>query len=206
MLNKDNFPDESRNGLLAFLGARQSSIPQEITSPAPSDAVVLACLKAAMAAPDHGAVRPWRYYGLRDVALGRLAELAVKSALIHNPQTEPAKLDEIRMKLTRSPMMVIAAAKFSDHLKADDQEQLIAASMSCYGFLLALSAQGVAYKLITGALARDSALYNWLGLDSNRDAIIGLIQMGAYAEPTGERKPIKSKIRPEAKAHWQLLS
>ena len=74
------------NGIDCLLSRR--SIPvQCLTGPGPSDAQLTVALDAALRAPDHGRMQPWRFRLIRGAARAKFAELLVNAAQARDPAT-----------------------------------------------------------------------------------------------------------------------
>ena len=80
-----------RDGLLA----RQSVPPRLIDGPAPSQAEIDDMLMAAVCAPDHGAIRPWRFHVIQGDALNRLGDIFVEALKKREPDAPRAKIVEV---------------------------------------------------------------------------------------------------------------
>ena len=50
-----------------------------LRGPAPKPAELEQILQAAMSAPDHGALRPWRFVVIQGEAIGKLADVALEA-------------------------------------------------------------------------------------------------------------------------------
>ena len=55
--------------------SRQSTKATLLADPAPDDAQLLDLLQTGMSAPDHGAIRPWRFKVIRGEARERLSDV-----------------------------------------------------------------------------------------------------------------------------------
>ncbi|SFQ14224.1 Nitroreductase [Geopseudomonas sagittaria] len=157
-----------------------------LDEPAPTPAQRELLFRAALRAPDHGQLRPWRFLTVEGAAREQLGELFVRAQLARDPAAPAAALDKARAMPLRAPLLVVAIACLKVHPKVPESEQLLAAGCAVHGLLLAAHVQGIGAVWRTGELAYDATVHAGLNLaDSER--IIGFIYLGT---PAGElRKP-----------------
>ncbi len=80
----------------------RTSVPR-VSGPAPSEAAVQALFQAALRAPDHGQLRPWRFLRIEGDSLQRLADLFGASALAENPGLSEEEVQSARSKALGQP-------------------------------------------------------------------------------------------------------
>lgn len=183
----------------ALLG-RESVSPKFLIAPAPGEAERQRAFQAAMTAPDHGALRPWRFLVVEGEGLQRLAEVYGESVRRAEPGADPAVIETAREKALRSPLLIVCAAVTrDDHPKVPPVEQLVAASCATQNLLTAFHAMGYGAMLVTGPRAYDGYVKEQLGLAA-ADQIIGFMHVGT---PAPERAA-KPKKRPEQAHHVRL--
>lgn len=163
------------NDVLRFLQQRNSS-PQ-LTDPAPSGSQLDEMFAAAMRAPDHARLRPWRFLtitGERREALG----LLFREALL---ERNPAADDNARQKAAnaplRAPLLVAVVARLSEHPKVPYIEQQLSAGCAAHGLLLAAEALGYAGIWRTGDACFDRRVMDGLGLSANEE-LVGFVYLG----------------------------
>lgn len=147
-----------------------------LCEPAPTDEQRELMFRAALRAPDHGQLRPWRFLTIEGegrVALGELFH----QAIARNPSASPEALAKARKMPLRAPLLVVAIAVLRDHPKVPQSEQLLAAGSAAHGLLLAAHAQGIGAVWRTGELAYDAEVSAGLGLSSN-ERILGFLYLG----------------------------
>ena len=100
-----------------------------VQAPGPSDEELEKILSAAMTAPDHGAIRPWRFKIIRGKeAVAEFAELSFKlRQASDNPFTEE-KLASSRAWLFEVPLIIAVATQVNHQVteKIDEVEQYLA--------------------------------------------------------------------------------
>src|SRR6266511_4140230 len=77
-----------------------------LVEPAPSAGDLDALLRAAMAGPDHGRLRPGRFVVVRGPGLERLGEVFAKAHAAREPTVPAAELERTRGKPLRAPLIV----------------------------------------------------------------------------------------------------
>ena len=157
--------------------------PASLRAPAPDEAALRRLFEAAIRAPDHGRLRPWRFFVLRDGALERFGEVLADSLKRRQPGALAAELDRERRKPLRAPLMLIVAATPREHPKIPVLEQILAAGAAAQNILLGAHAMGFAGMWKTGAPAYDGGVKAALGLQ-REDVIVGFLYLGtADAQP-----------------------
>jgi nitroreductase len=134
-------------------------------------------LDAAMRAPDHGKLRPWRFLVLRGDARARFGALMAESLKRRDPTAPPPLLEKERVKPLRAPLIVVVAAEIVEGHKIPAVEQLLAAGAAAQNLQLAAHALGFGAVWRTGAPAYDPFVKQALGFKVS-DAIVGFMYLG----------------------------
>ena len=101
----------------------RSSQPR-LEAPAPSGDALENIMQAALRAPDHACLTPWRFIVCTGKGLDKLGALYEKSAIENG---KPQKDIERAVQLPhRAPMVVVAIAKHIEHEKVPRVEQIAA--------------------------------------------------------------------------------
>ncbi|MGE0788765.1 MAG: nitroreductase [Sandaracinaceae bacterium] len=164
----------------------------KLTDPAPDAAELTDILDAALRAPDHGAVRPWRVLAVRGEARERLGEVWAEVQAKEAPDTSEDELDRTRRKPLRAPLVLVIAATVREHKKAPEIEQVLSAGALTHGILLGLQARGYAGMWRTGDMAYSTPVKEALGLQAS-DHIVAYLYVGTASVPA------PSMPRPSAK-------
>ena len=150
----------------------------KLTEPEPPPEVLEACLEAAIRAPDHGRLRPWRFILVRGEGRQRLGEVMAESLAARDAGATEAMLGRERAKPLRAPLIVVAVAKVEPaHEKIPEIEQVLAAGAAAQNFLTALHAAGFGGMWRTGPPAYDATVKAALGLAAH-DHIVGFLYVG----------------------------
>lgn len=160
-----------------------------LTEPAPDQPALDNMFKAAMRAPDHGLLRPWRFLILQGDARERLGELFAQAALSDEPGLTPPQLDKLRGKPLRAPMIIVGICSPRNHPKVPLLEQQLAAGAAIDNLLIAAHAQDIGAIWRTGPMATHSMVTRGLGLSSHEN-ILAFIYLGT---PDGPRRPVKEE-------------
>ncbi|MGB4073065.1 nitroreductase family protein [Pseudomonas sp.] len=145
-----------------------------LVAPAPDAAQRELLFRAALRAPDHGQLRPWRFLTIEGAALTQLGELFA-SAL--PADASPEAVAKAHAMPLRAPLLVVVVARLQAHFKVPQQEQLLAAGCAAHGILLAAHAQGIGAVWRTGELAYNPQVAAGLGLGAG-EQIVGFLYLG----------------------------
>lgn len=173
------------------------SIPK-LRAPAPNDEVMSKCYQAAMRAPDHGRLKPWRFIEIRDQGLEALGHLFFEAELQRSKEISEVREQKLKSMPLRAPLMVVVVAQISQHPKVPREEQLMAAACAAYGLSMALYSEGYGCMWRTGELAYDPYVKRHLGL-SDQEEVIGYMYIGT-ADCTP--KTPKADNQAEFVSHW----
>lgn len=155
-----------------------------LTGPAPTAEQLDTLLRAALRAPDHGIVRPWRFLLLEGAERERLGEIFVAAHLSDDPQAEPAVLDKMRSNPMRAPTIVVVVAETDLDNRVSAMEQVMAVVAATQNMMIAAHALGVGAMWRTGRMAEHPMVKAQLGF-SDKDEIVAYLYLGT---PTGTRK------------------
>ncbi|WP_196138026.1 nitroreductase [Aliikangiella sp. G2MR2-5] len=170
---------------LELLHSRQSH--NKLVAPAPTKEQLSNMFKAALRAPDHALLKPWRFRVFEGKSLDRLGELFVKASLEENSELSEAKLEKIKNKPHRAPMVIIASAVLKEHPKVPHVEQILSTGASVQNLLMAAHFQGIGAMWRTGGLAFNHCLMDLLGLDQD-EVIVGFVYLG---KEEGDKRKLK---------------
>lgn len=157
--------------------------------PGPGDADLRLIFEAAVRAPDHGRLRPWRFFVVRGEARAHLSELFAAAALRREPSISEAQLEKERSKPLRSPVTIVVAAKTVAGHKIPESEQVLSTAAAAMNILNAVHALGFGSKWVTGANCYDPEFRAAMGLDQTHQ-LIGFIHVGTPLEnPPAQERP-----------------
>jgi len=148
-------------------------------------------LRAAVSAPDHGAIRPWRFViieGENRAILGQTFANALKTR--DREASEEAIQKELNRPLRAPTVIAILARVVNDRPNVPPIEQIVATACAAQNMLVAANAKGFGAILLTGKNAHDPNVRAFFGLKSD-DEIVSFLYLG---KPNGEQP---SKLRPD---------
>ncbi|MDA1300934.1 MAG: nitroreductase [Proteobacteria bacterium] len=134
-------------------------------------------LKAALRAPDHALLRPWRFLIVRGSYRHLLGDLFVRAARQQDAGTSEAQLEKVRSKPLRAPVILIGIARLSEHPKVPEVEQLLSCGAAMQNMSVAAFAQGLGAIWRTGSMAYDRVVQEGLGV-ADDERIVGYLYLG----------------------------
>ncbi len=176
---------------IELLHSRNSAA--KLRQPAPSGEDLEIIFKAALRAPDHARLRPWRFLTIRGEARSRLGELFVSSAQRRRIAAGESPLSEqdsgkLASKPLRAPLIVIVVAAIDkQQQKVPVIEQILSAGCAAHSILLAAHALGYAGVWRTGGNAYDEDIKRELGLKPDEE-LVGFLYLGTL---DGQYKPLR---------------
>jgi nitroreductase len=150
---------------------------------APSKEQLAIVLQAAVRAPDHGRLRPWRFMIIEGDQRRTVGDLLAASALRRLPGLSAGDLQRERDKAMRAPLIIVVACRSVPGTKIPVIEQILAAGSAAQNILLALHAMGFASAWKTGEAAYDPEVKRALGFAAD-DHLVGFIYTGGGAGAT----------------------
>jgi nitroreductase len=163
---------------LAGLLGRSSLGVRHLTGPAPSDAELALMARAALRAPDHAGLVPWRFKLVRGDARQRMATLFEQAALGAGKSAEDARNDFDRALAAPLSVTVIARIDLG-HPLVPAHEQWAAVGGAITNFLNAAHALGYAGKMLSGGKVRRPALI--AAFCEPGESLVGWIALGRPA-------------------------
>lgn len=165
----------------------RQSIGKVKPDPIPKE-VIERLLDAAVQAPNHHKVRPWRFFVLQGGALDRLGDIMAESLHQRKPEIPQEGLAAERAKAHRSPVIIAIGVDKPVDPKVVEIENVCAAAAAGQNILLAAEDLGLAAHWRTGPAALDPAVKEYLGLGVDQ-YLIGFIYLGypEFEHPMPER-------------------
>jgi nitroreductase len=174
--------DDSMEALDVLLN--RVSVPRLI-EPAPDAAQREVLFSAALRAPDHGGLRPYRFLTVEGDARNRMGDLLAQALVESGGGSDEKALEKARSGPLRAPLVVVVIAKLQDHYKVPKAEQVITAGCAAHGVLLAAYALGVGAVWRTGELAYSAHVAKGLGLRADEE-VVAFLYLGTPLNPARE--------------------
>jgi nitroreductase len=150
-------------------------------------ALIEKLLSAAVQAPNHYKVRPWRFVVLTGNGLDRLGEAMAASFAERYPDAPPEALDKTRALSQRSPAVIAVGVDKPTEPKVLQIENIVAAAAACQNLLLAAHAEGLGVKWRTGEWALDVKVKEYLGFEPNQH-LIAFLYIGYPENPASQEQ------------------
>ena len=156
-------------------------------------ALIEKLLSAAVQAPNHYKVRPWRFVVLTGESRKRLGEIMARSFIERFPDlptdTREKAVAKESNKPLRSPVVISVGVDKPSEDKVLEIENICAAAAAIENLLLTAHAEGLGAKWRTGGPESDPQVKQFLGFETDQH-LIGFIYIG-YPE-----NEIETKERP----------
>lgn len=157
---------------------KQDAVPREL---------IEKLLDAAVQAPNHYKVRPWRFVVLTGSARDKLGDVMAASQLDRHPDFPQEAFDKCRALPLRAPVLIAVGVDKPAEAKVLEIENICAVATACQNLLLAAHALGLGAKWRTGEWAEDVKVKEFLGLSADQH-LIAFLYIG-YPEFTAEHEP-----------------
>ena len=158
---------------------------KKLSAPAPDKHQLTQMFQAALHAPDHGKLRPYRFVVIEEEKMTTFGGL-LKSA-VHELNLGEERLKKAENLASRAPMVIGVVAKLDPTIKkVPEWEQLLCSGCAAYAIQLASNALGFKNVWISGPWLDGSDLRQAFQCQS-QDKIIGFLMIGS-AEDKLERE------------------
>jgi nitroreductase len=154
----------------------RQSIGQVKPDPVPRE-LIEKMLSAAVQAPNHYKVRPWRFVVLTGAGRAKLGEAMAQSTKIAKPEASEEELQKDREKPLRGPVVIAVAVDKPALAKVKEIENVCATAAAVQNILLAAHALGLAAIWRTGPSATDPAIKQFFGWEADQH-LIGFVYVG----------------------------
>jgi nitroreductase len=161
------------------------SVPR-LVAPAPTLEQQQALFKAALRAPDHAWLRPWRFLVIQGAGLEALGDVFAEAALADTPDIDQEALTRVRQLPQRAPMIVVAISCHHVHDKVPVLEQDLSCAAAVSNMLVAAHAMGIGAVWRTGYLAYHQVVRRALGLGKH-EQLVAFVYLG---QPAGNIKAL----------------
>jgi nitroreductase len=175
---------------LELLLSRQSVGIKHLVEPGPGDAELQTMCQAALRAPDHGALVPFRLAVVRGAGREALARLFEAAGRAQGKGDADVRLDAERA--LRAPVTVAVLARIDlGHPAVPAHEQWVCIGGALTNLLNAAHALGFGGKMLSGAKVRDADVQR--AFCGPRETLIGWIALGTPAASPA-RAPVKPAV------------
>jgi nitroreductase len=158
------------------------SVSRVKPDPVPKE-VIERLLAAAVQAPNHYRIQPWRFIVLTGRSREALGEVMARSLQAFDPDLSEAALEKERAKPLRAPVLVAVGVDKPSDPRVLEIENICAAAAAVENLLIAAQAEGLGAMWRTGPAARDPAVKKFLGLDPSQE-LISFVYIGYPEGPS----------------------
>ena len=148
-----------------------------LVEPAPSAEQLENIWQAALRAPDHGCLKPYRFIVIEGDKREQLGELFLQRQLIRKPDSDDITIKKTRNMPLRAPMLIVPVACPQEHPKVPKAEQVQTTACAGQNILHAAFAQGLGAVWRTGWVAEDVEIQQALGITADEE-MLGFIYIG----------------------------
>jgi nitroreductase len=161
-----------------------------LQTPVP-EKLVRAAIEAATWAPNHKVTEPWHFYSLGQDSIAACLNLCRE---IVTAKKDARAADFKATSWSQKPGWLVVSCANSDN-EILQREDLAACAAAVQNFMLYLWKAGVGSKWTTGDITRDARFNDIVGVDADRESVVGLIWYG-YPKlmPTQQRKDLEEVL------------
>lgn len=139
--------------------------------------VIEKLLDAAVQAPNHYKVRPWRFVVLTGEARHRLGDAMSDSLRERHPEFPQEAFNKAHNTPLQAPVVIAVGVDKPTEAKVSEIENICAAAAATENLLLAAHALGLGAKWRTGEWATDVKVKEFLGFDADQ-YLIAFVYVG----------------------------
>lgn len=153
-------------------------------------------LDAAVQAPNHYKVRPWRFVVLTGEARHELGDAMSASLRARHPEFPQEAFDKAHNTPLQAPVVIAVGVDKPTEAKVLEIENICAAAAAIENLLLAAHALGLGAKWRTGEWATDVNVKELLGFDADQ-YLIGFIYVGypEFVQEFPARPSFEDRVR-----------
>lgn len=183
--------------VLSTMMTRRST--KSIEAPAPDADQLEQCFQAATFAPDHAALRIWRFVTISAPHVEAFGELAIAANLRAGMPMSDDKAASIRRWLKKVPLLIgLAYQMHHDHPKVNALEQSLSMGAAVMNLQNSLHAMGFGTFWSTGLGTYTDEVPAALGFDALDYQFVGFLSVGTVQ---GELTPAVKRPKPSEIVH-----
>jgi nitroreductase len=146
------------------------SIGKVKLDPVPRE-VIEKLLQAAVQAPNHYRVRPWRFVVLTGKSREALGDVLAQALKKQNPELPETGMEMERAKPLRAPVLIAVGVDKPADPRVLEIENICAVAAAVENLLLAAHAEGLGAHWRTGSAALDPDVKQFLGFSPEQELI-----------------------------------
>ncbi len=185
----------AREQAVRALLSRRSVSPKRLVAPGPDLHSLDLILQAALTAPDHGGLRPWRVIEFRAEQRSELAALFEQEKLRRDPLATKVDLLRARDHALMPPVLLAFVVAPHARTKIPLREQWLSAGAALGNLLNAAHQLGYGAIVLSGERCFDPELTAALGV-KDEEQLVGFVSIGTIAKAPPDAN------RPRAQTVW----
>jgi len=179
----DSLEAAPRQSLEVDLLTRRSVSPRRLCSPGPTAVQLAFMVEAALRAPDHGRLQPWRLIEFPIAERDALAVLFAAEKLRRSPDANAVDVARAKEHATGAPTLLGFVVCSQPEAVATVHEQWLSAGAALNNLLLAAHGMKFGAMVLSGDRCRDAALASALGVSSG-ECLAGFVSIGTVTKPS----------------------
>ncbi|WP_295958746.1 nitroreductase [Rhodoferax sp.] len=181
-----NLQTSKKEAAVAPLLKRRSVSPKRLSTPGPSAEDIHWILKAALHAPDHGHLHPWRVIEFRAAQRAGLADTFEQEKRRRDPLASPEDIRRAREHATRAPVLLAFVVSPNARSMVPMREQTLSAGAALGNLLNAAHQLGFGAIVLSGERCFDPVLLEALGIQPG-EFLAGFISLGSVVKAPPDR-------------------
>lgn len=149
-----------------------------VQAPGPTEDQLDLILSAALRAPDHGAIKPWRFVLVRGADVPALVDVGVRAGIAAGKPLSQPKVDNARKWLSKVPLVIALGCRPDPAGRIPEHESLLAVGAAVMNMLNAAHALGFGAFWSTGLGTYLDGVGEALGFDSLDERFMGYLAIG----------------------------
>jgi nitroreductase len=178
--------------------SRRSVSPKRLRAPGPDADELEAIVQAALRAPDHGGLLPWRLVEFRPETRELLARCFEEEKLRRDSLAGELDLRQAREHATRAPMLLAFVVCPRRATRVPMRDQWLGAGAALGNVLGAAHRLGYGAIMLSGERCFDPILCGQLGVGQG-EYLAGFISIGTIAEPP---PPARERLSQSVLSRW----
>jgi nitroreductase len=168
--------------LVASMRSRRSN--KLVQAPGPNPEQLKQILQTAVSAPDHAALRAWRFVLIEQSEITTFTDLAIGATRRSGREITPQKEQNTRNWMSKVPLLIGLAYKIShDNSKVPEIEQTLSMGAAVMNIQNAAHALGFASYWSTGLGSYTEEVPEALGFDGLDYRFVGFLAVGTPINP-----------------------
>ena len=179
---------------VAALIERRSVSPKRLAHPGPDSAEIDLMLQAALRAPDHGGLHPWRIIEFQENQRAALGDSFEQEKLRRDPLASAFDLRRARDHALLPPVLMAFVISPRGRSKVPVREQWLAGGAALGNLLNAAHLLGYGAIVLSGERCFDAVLLSELGVASD-EHLAGFITIGRIIDaPPAARSVLSAQV------------